>query len=156
MQRKFRLTLIFISRFNVEFNIDFFTMAIEANAYEIAFYMMTVFEEKIIANTARTLEAHVSSYSHNKRFLKSKLTMSKKMIAIFNFKYAKIFLKIIEIQIFEKSLEGNIFSHSANPLLNMCLLYELLLMILRKFFSLNNICRTLMNKIMEMAILYIQ
>lgn len=78
------------------------------------------------------------------------------MINIFNFKSAKVFLKIIEVLLFEKSLEGNLFSHSANPLLNMCLLYELLLLILRKFFSLNNICRTLMNKTMEMAILYIK
>ena len=78
------------------------------------------------------------------------------MMNIFNFKSAKVFLKIIESQIFEKSLEGNIFSHSANPLLNMCLLYELLLLILRKFFSLNNICRTLMHKTMEMAIIYIK
>ena len=156
MQRKFRLTLLFIQKTNAQFNIDFFTKAIEANAYEIAFYLLNVYEEKIIQNSAKALEAHVSSYSHNKQFLKSKLTMSKKMINIFNFKSAKVFLHIIQTQIFERSLEGNLFSHSANPLLNMCLLYELLLMILRKFFSLNNICRTLMTKTMEMAIIYIK
>lgn len=82
--------------------------------------------------------------------------MSKKLMHIFNFKSAKIFLDIIEAQIYESSVEGNFFSHSANPLLNMCLLYELLLLILRKFFSLNNMCRTLMNKTIEMAIQYIK
>jgi len=82
--------------------------------------------------------------------------MSKLLMNIFNFKSAKLFLKIIEAQIFDRSLESNIFSHSANPLLSMCLLYELLQLILKKFFSLNNICKTLMGKIMELAILYIK
>ena len=37
----------------------------------------------------------------------------------------------------------------------MCLLYELLINIIRKFFSLNTICKGLMAKIIEMAIQYI-
>lgn len=54
------------------------------------------------------------------------------------------------------SLEGNLFSHSRNPLLNMCLLYELMLGIKRKFFSLSTQCKNIMDKCMDMAILYIQ
>ena len=37
----------------------------------------------------------------------------------------------------------------------MCLLYELLQNIIKKFFSLNNICKTIMKTTMEMAIQYI-
>lgn len=78
--------------------------------------------------------------------------MSKALMTIFNFKSAKAFLDIIYTQINDTSLEGNFFSHSANPLLNMCLLYELLLNIIKKFFSLNNMCRTIMKTTMDMAI----
>lgn len=62
MARKFRLTLQFIQNKKSEFNIDFFTMAIEANAYEIAFYLLNVYEEKITLNSAKALDAHVNSY----------------------------------------------------------------------------------------------
>jgi len=48
MQRKFRLTLSFIEKTKAPFKIEFFIMAIEANAYEIAFYLMNVYEESII------------------------------------------------------------------------------------------------------------
>ena len=40
------------------------------------------------------------------------------------------------------------FSHSSNPLLTMCLTYEMLLNIIKKFFSLNNDCRMIMKHIM--------
>ena len=45
---------------------------------------------------------------------------------IFNFVGVKSFLKIMTWRIFDHTLENNVFSHSANPLLNMCLLYEFL------------------------------
>lgn len=77
-------------------------------------------------------------------------------MSIFNFKSAKLFLDYIQVQIDDTLLEGNLFVHSSNPLLNMCLLYELLLNFIRKFFSLNNTCRNIMNKTMEMALEYIQ
>jgi hypothetical protein len=75
---------------------------------------------------------------------------------IFNFKSAKLFLDWINFQINDNSIEGNLFSHSSNPLLNMCLLYELLLNIIKKFFSLNNMCRTIMKITISMAIQYIE
>jgi len=56
----------------------------------------------------------------------------------------------------DTSLEGNLFSHSSNPLSAMCLLYELLTLLIKKFFSLNNICRMLMGKTMNMALKYIE
>ena len=86
------------------------------------------------------IDTHVQSYALSKQYLKSKLHMSKQLMSIFNFKSAKVFLDIIIAQINDTSLEGNLFSHSSNPLLNMCLLYELLLNIIKKFFSLNNDC----------------
>lgn len=81
--------------------------------------------------------------------------MSKKLMVIFNFNSAKKFLEIIEAQINDSSLEGNVFSHSNNPLLNMALLYELFLLLLKKFFSLNNQCRVLMKIVMDMMLTYI-
>ena len=81
--------------------------------------------------------------------------MSKKLLGIFNFNAAKQFLEILQFSIHDQTLEGNIFSHSSNPLLTMCLMYELLLNIIKKFFSLNNACRSLMSQIMEEAKNYI-
>ena len=66
--------------------------------------------------------------------------MSQMMINIFNFNAAKQFLAILQTKAFESSLENNMFSHSSNPLLTMCLTYEMLLNIIKKFFSLNNDC----------------
>lgn len=45
MNRKFRLALQYIIKFEVEFQIEFFTFAIEANAYDIAFYLRMRYEE---------------------------------------------------------------------------------------------------------------
>lgn len=81
--------------------------------------------------------------------------MSKKLISIFNFISAKKFLEIMEAQIHDSTLEGNVFTHSNNPLLNMCLLYELFLLLIKKFFSLNNQCRVLMKVVMDMMLTYI-
>ena len=44
MSRKFRLALQFLSDSGVEFEIDFFTFAIEANSYDIVFYLRNRFE----------------------------------------------------------------------------------------------------------------
>jgi hypothetical protein len=45
LARRFRLSLQFIQSFNVDFQIEFFTNAIEANAYDIAFYLLQNYEE---------------------------------------------------------------------------------------------------------------
>ena len=47
------------------------------------------------------------------------------------------------------------FAHSSNPLLVMCMLYELLLKLMHKFLSLKKNCENVMEKVMEMAIQYI-
>ena len=45
LQRRFRLTLQFMRTTNVTFQIDFFTNAIESNAYDIAFYLLKINED---------------------------------------------------------------------------------------------------------------
>ena len=82
--------------------------------------------------------------------------MTKKLLPMFNFNSAKIFLEIIYYAINDCSVEGNIFATSSNPILSMCLLYELLMNIIKKFFSLSNLCRTIMDLTMKMAIKYIE
>ena len=46
----------------VQFQIEFFQNAIEANAYDIAFYLLKVNEEAIFANYQKTMDSHVQSY----------------------------------------------------------------------------------------------
>ena len=82
--------------------------------------------------------------------------MSKMLINIFNFNSAKEFLTILEVNLNDQSVDGNIFCHSNNPLLLMCLMYELLLKMIKKFYSLKNACTTMMNFIVKMAIIYIE
>lgn len=75
---------------------------------------------------------------------------------IFNFIGVKEFLRIMSFRIFDHSLENNLFSHCANPLLNMCLMYEFLLLLTKKFFSLSYTCNQLMDQVKKMIIEYIQ
>ena len=82
--------------------------------------------------------------------------MSAMLINIFNFNAAKQFLAILNLKAFESTLENNIFAHSSNPLLTMSLTYEMLLNIVKKFYSLNNDCKTIMKHIMEMILNYIE
>ena len=89
-------------------------------------------------------------------FLKSKLHMSKLLIGVFNFNSAKDFLAILERNLSDNSVDGNIFAHSNNPLLLMCLMWELLGIMIKKFYSLKNICTTMQGQIMNMAINYIE
>lgn len=156
LARRFRLSLQFIQDSHVPFQIDFFINAIESNSYDIAFYLLKVYEDQINQNYQRAIDAHVDSYRRNNKFLKAKLHMSKMLLGIFNFNAAKVFLEIINNSINDASLEGNFFSHSSNPLLSMCCLYELLTNIIKKFFSLSNLSRELMGKTMSMAIDYIE
>ena len=81
--------------------------------------------------------------------------MAKIMIPVLNFSAAKTFLEIIGNGISNPDISKNFFAHSVNPLLNMCLIYELLMLITKKFFSLNTLCRAHMNRIIETCIVYI-
>jgi len=59
MSRKFRLALQYLTTTGVEFEIDFFTFAIESNAYDIVFYLRYRFEEQIFNHTAKAIDSHV-------------------------------------------------------------------------------------------------
>ena len=82
--------------------------------------------------------------------------MTKKLLSIFTFSGANEFLEEVARQIDDPSLENNFFSHCSNPIICMCLLYELLGLLVTRFFSLNNKCRNLRKKCEEMADLYVQ
>ena len=45
LSRRFRLSLQYIEISNTSFNIEFFTNSIESNAYDIAFYLFSIYEE---------------------------------------------------------------------------------------------------------------
>lgn len=141
MSRKFRLAIKYLRDTGDQFTIDYFTMALVYNAYDIAFYLFATFEDAIVYDFQKSIEALVKSYKGSNRFLKAKLHMTKLLLPIFTFNGANSFLQEITYRINEPSLENNIFSHTSNPLMCMCLLYEFFILLTQKFFSLNNICR---------------
>lgn len=48
MMRQFRISLHLIIKYNVPFDIDFLTMAIEADNWEVSFYLLNRFETFIM------------------------------------------------------------------------------------------------------------
>ena len=89
MGRRFRLSLQFLQEYDVPFQIEYFTNAIESNAYEIAFFLLKTYEDQIYLQYQKALDAHVKSYKIDHRFLKSKLHMSKMLLGVFSFNSAK-------------------------------------------------------------------
>lgn len=156
MSGKFRLSIKYIHDTGAKFTIDYFTMALVYNAYDIAFYLFANYEDSIVYDFQKSIEALVASYTKSTKFLKAKLHMTKLLLPIFTFQGANSFLTEISNRINEASLENNLFSHSSNPLLCMCLLYEFLTLLTKKFFSLNNICRQLNEKLLKIMIIYIE
>jgi len=94
MGGKFRLAVQYIIKFNLEFEIDFFIFAIEADAYDIAFYLRMRFEEQLFIHANKAIESQVNSYKYNQKFLKAKLHLSKSLLPIFSFNGAKELLTI--------------------------------------------------------------
>lgn len=156
MSRKFRLALQYLIKFEVDFEIEFFTLAIEANAYDIAFYLRMRYEEQLFIHANKAIDSQVNSYKLNQKFLKAKLHLSKSLLPIFNFNGVKELLTILQLKIPDPSLENNLFSHAANPLLSMCLMYEFLFLLTKRFFSLTYQCNTLQNVVKQMIIEYIE
>mmetsp|Transcript_12327 Transcript_12327/g.19122 ORF Transcript_12327/g.19122 Transcript_12327/m.19122 type:complete len:173 (+) Transcript_12327:162-680(+) len=89
MARKFRLSLYFLQNMEVPFHIDFFSTAIFYNAYDIAFYLLKIYEEQILADHVKAIDAHIQAYKLSKEFLKAKLYMSKVLLHDFNFNQAR-------------------------------------------------------------------
>lgn len=59
LSRRFRLSLYYMQYTKIAFNIEFFTNALESNAYDIAFYLLKVYDEQILQNTKKAIDAHV-------------------------------------------------------------------------------------------------
>lgn len=154
MSRKFRLSIQYLM--NSHFTIDYFTLALSSSSLDIAFYLFFQYEDLIVLDYQKCMDALVGSYQGSSKLLKAKLHMTKTLLPIFTFNGAKSFLNVLYIKINETNLENNLFSHSSNPLLCMCLLYEFLLELTQKFFSLNNLCRQLNERIFDMALKFIE
>ena len=95
LARKFRLTMQFMEKFKVQFQIDFFCFAIESDSFDIAFMFIKQFETQIKQHYVKALNKLVDSYQKSGRFLKAKLHMTKMLFELFNFNQAKIFLEIL-------------------------------------------------------------
>ena len=147
LNSRFRLTLVYLTMEGTKFEMDYFNFAVQSNAYDIAFYLRYRFEEQLFANSQRAIEILVQSFQDSPRNLKAKLFLSKSMMPVFNFIGVKQFLFTMNQKMTEPALENNVISHSANPLLNLCLLYELLYLISKKFVSLSYTCKDMMDKV---------
>lgn len=145
-----------IIKYNVSFDIDFLTMAIEADNWEVSFYLFNRFEAQIMNQSTKVVPVIVASFSQTSQFLKAKLHLTKLLISKFTFVEFKQLVNNIRQKIEETSLENNIFSHSPNPLLSMCLTYEVLQVIMKRSFSLSYDCNQLNKQLKEMMFMYIQ
>lgn len=140
MRRQFRLSLYLIIKNNVAFDIEFLTMAIEVNNWEVAFFLMSRYETQILQQAPKVVPAIVASFQKTPKFLKAKLHMAKKLLPKFTFDGFKSLVNNIRQKINETSLENNMFSHSPNPILSMCLTFEVLKCVARRSFSLSYDC----------------
>lgn len=59
MSRRFRLALKYLTESGVEFDIEFFTFAIESNAYDILFYLRNRYEEQLFLQNVKAIDSHV-------------------------------------------------------------------------------------------------
>lgn len=87
--------------------------------------------------------------------MKAKLHLSNMMLEMYGFNDAVNFLNTNTDKINRRSLLHNIFSHSSNPILSMCLLYEFVQKLIEKFPSLSNDGRVAMKKLMVLAYHYV-
>ena len=95
ISRRFRLTLMFLDKSKIEFQIDFLVTAIESNAFTVGFYLIKVYEEEIQRDYQRAVDALVKSFQQGSTFLKAKLHMTKMMLSLMNFNAAKELLVIL-------------------------------------------------------------
>ena len=96
LARRFRLSLQYIVQYKVPFDIEFFTFALESNAYDVAFYCLIMFENIITQYPKKAVNAHVQSYFINNQFLKAKLHMSCMMLPMFDFNAANEIIWILQ------------------------------------------------------------
>lgn len=121
----------------------------------MAFYLYSNYSNEIVQDHNKSVGALLDSYRNSNKYLKAKLHMTYVLFPIFSFGEAKAFLTIVLRQINDMNFETNFFCHSSNPILSMCSLYELIYLLSQKFFSLNQMCRNFNNKLIKIALQYI-
>ena len=78
-----------------DFSIDFFTLAVRSNAYDIAFYLNSNYSNEIVQDHNKSVGALLDSYRNSNKYLKAKLHMTHVLFPIFSFGEAKTFLTIV-------------------------------------------------------------
>lgn len=131
-------------------------MAIEANNWEVVFFLVSRYEQMIMKQVHKGMNTIVQCFQKTPKYMKAKLYLTKMLLGKFNFDGYKILVNNIRQKIQETSLENNLFSHSPNPLLTMCLTYEVLKSVAKRCFSLSYDCIQLNNQLKEMMLVYIE
>jgi len=156
LKKKFQLMLRMFQETAAKFQVDYFLMALLNNAFDIAVYFMALHEDEIVSEIRKVLDALVGSIENSNQFMKAKIYLSKQLLPNFTFNAAKRFLKVTAHKASDNSIEKNLFTHSENPIQQICLLYEFLNLLKKKFFSLNNQCSALMATLKILALAYVK
>ena len=96
IERKFKLAIKYLMIIpKSEFRIEYFTMALRSNAFDIAFYLYSKYENEIVQEHNKSISAMLDSYIKSNKFLKAKLQMTLVLMPIFSFSQAKAYLQIV-------------------------------------------------------------
>ena len=93
IERKFKLAIKYLMMIQKsDFRIEYFTMALRSNAFDISFYLYSKYENEIVQEHNKSISALLDSYIKSNKFLKAKLQMTLMLMPIFSFGEAKTFL----------------------------------------------------------------
>jgi hypothetical protein len=67
------------------FSIEFFTLALRSNSYDVAFYLYSIYSDEIVQDHNKSVGALLDSYSNSNKYLKAKLHMAYTLFPIFSF-----------------------------------------------------------------------
>lgn len=95
MKRQFRLSVYYMIQKKVSFDIEFLTMAVEANNWEVVFFILSRFETQILKQGNKAMYTIVSCFQKTPKYLKAKLHLTRKLLSRFNFDGYKILVNNI-------------------------------------------------------------
>jgi hypothetical protein len=96
IERKFKLAIKYLMMIDKkDFSIDFFTLSLRSNAFDVAFYLYSKFENEIVKDHNKSVNALLDSFRNSNKYLKAKLYMTYILFPIFSFGEAKSFLSIV-------------------------------------------------------------
>ena len=96
IERKFKLAIKYLMMIDSkDFSIEFFTLALKSNAFDIAFYLYSKYENEIVKDHNKSVKALLDSFSSSNKYLKAKLHMTYVLFPIFSFGEAKSFISIV-------------------------------------------------------------